>query len=507
MKILLAGPGTGKTTNIKNIITAHGDGSRFLVLSFTNATVHELQKSLKDQQVTESNCMSLHKFAVKYNHDKHRHVLLPIEENELRKIAIGANIAFDLLCDFLSCTTFDQMIDRFVIYAKANPLYLKEKLAGYDSLIVDEYQDFNPHEQALIDILISTITTSYVLGDDDQCIYDFKDASADKIISFNNDSSNEKITHTHICYRCPDSVVEHATNLISQNRNRVAKEWRKSSKAGTVTHEQLNTLDDVAKSILEKIISISDDDILILTPVEFAVEPLVSLLERNGVAFTNYFEKKIPIRLIAKVWEARSIFGDHKYLNLVLLGYVKLTARKNFYECVKRHYAAGKDYDELFALLVSKLPTEIKDVTLDLPTFLQQEAYIEVFSLFQKARGESENEKLENLFKEIEQEDSERIKIMSIHKSKGLGADHVFIVGINEGILPNKTKGNDSLESQRRLFYVGMTRTKKSLTLISNLRLEGKYVNRVNKTDFRFDGKSGLWVGKSSRFISELKLL
>jgi superfamily I DNA/RNA helicase len=142
-----------------------------------------------------------------------------------------------------------------------------------------------------------------------------------------------------------------------------------------------------------------------------------------------------------------------------------------------------------------------------LAAFLQQETYAGLFSLFQKARGESENEKLENMFKEIEQEDDKRIRIMSIHKSKGLGADHVFMVGVNEGILPNKTKGNDSLESQRRLFFVGMTRTKKSLTLISNLRIEGRHVNRVNKADFKFDRKSRLWVGKSSTFISELKLV
>src|SRR3989344_204133 len=163
MKILLAGPGTGKTTNIKNIVSAHGDGSKFLILSFTNATVDDLKNNLQEQGVTESNCMTLHKFAVKYNHDNSRHVLERKEVDELYWISKGTQIMFNDLCNFLVCTTFDQMIERFVGYAKTNPLYLKEKLSNYDTLIVDEYQDFNVAEQELIDVLIEKIETSYVL--------------------------------------------------------------------------------------------------------------------------------------------------------------------------------------------------------------------------------------------------------------------------------------------------------------------------------------------------------
>jgi len=110
------------------------------------------------------------------------------------------------------------------------------------------------------------------------------------------------------------------------------------------------------------------------------------------------------------------------------------------------------------------------------------------------------------MFKEIEEMEEKNIKIMSIHKSKGLGADYVFMIGLNEGILPNRKRGNDSMESQRRLFYVGMTRAKKQLYLYSNIKIEGKHVNKVNKDDFKYDYKSKDWNGKSSSFISELKL-
>lgn len=506
MKILLAGPGTGKTTNIKKIISDHGNGSKFLVLSFTNATVNDLLNSLKDQGISENNCMTLHKFAVKYNHDHSRHVLVKKEIVELMQISKGTQIGFNDLCSFLNCTTFDQMIERFVVYAKANPLYIQEKLIDFDTLIIDEYQDFNPTEQSLIDLLISKINISYVLGDDDQCIYDFKDASSDKIISFHSDPNNEIITHEHKCYRCPDIVVEHATNLIINNKKRVSKKWEKSGKPGEIKYKQLISFEDVANEIIKIIPSLNGDDVLILSPVKFAVEPLIKLFVENDIDFTNYFSQKVPDELITKSWEVKSIFGNFQYLNLVLLGYLCLSNRKKFYELLKNQYDKGADFGVLFQLLEKNLPERIKDFQLSLDDFLSQDYYSDILMLYQNSLGVTPEEKIENIFREIENQEEKNIKVMSIHKSKGLGSSHVFILGLNEGILPNKKEGNDTIESQRRLFYVGITRAKKQLFLFSNIRIEGRYANTVNKSDFKYNHRNKSWNGKASSFISELKL-
>ena len=114
MKILLAGPGTGKTRGIENIIKSKGNFDSVLIISFTNATVEDLKKSLIPIGVSPENCMTLHKFAVKYNHDKSRHVLDMLEISELSQISKSTSIGFDDLCNFFSATTFDQMIARFV---------------------------------------------------------------------------------------------------------------------------------------------------------------------------------------------------------------------------------------------------------------------------------------------------------------------------------------------------------------------------------------------------------
>ena len=508
MKILLAGPGTGKTTNIKTIIEQKPDLSAVLILSFTNATVNDLKKSLLPIGVSEDSCMTLHKFAVKYNHDKSRHVLEFLEETELRQISHQTEIGFNELCNFLSATTFDQMIERFVVFAKANPAYLKDKLAKYSTLIVDEYQDFNENEQALIDLLTNEIEEIYILGDDDQCIYDFKDASNKKIIELYSDPAHEKVAHENNCYRCPDIVVEKATKLIKNNVKRVDKEWKKTNKPGSLTVKQFATNADGSDYILDEVQKILkssvEDQILILSPVGFFVDDLVERFSQTNIEYRNYFAGKISPGLIIKSWALKILFGQFKYLNLVLIGYKVLNNRAKYYSIIKKQYDTGQNFDELYQTIKSRLADENKIEYDSIVKALETEYFKELAGLYEKSKGDTENEKLENLFVSIDEEPEQRVSIMSIHKSKGLGAEHVFMIGLIEGIIPNKARGNDTIENQRRLFYVGMTRAKKSLHLISSIKLKGEFANRVNKPDFKFDYRSKMWNGRSSRFIEEI---
>lgn len=507
MKILLAGPGTGKTTKIKEIIKSEGDGSKFLIISFTNATVNDLQQSLREQNITEKNCMTLHKFAVKYNHDKQRVILSPTEELILKKISQKLEIDFDTYCDSLTCTTFQQMIKRFVEFSNTNKTYLSNNLSDFDTLIVDEYQDFNPLEQQLIDLLVEYFKEVYILGDDDQCIYDFKDASSEKIISFYNDGLIEKLPHENICYRCPDLVVNYGSNLISNNKNRVEKEWKTNNIEGSVKYIQANTLEEMSEDIVKNISGIpSDESIIILSPVKFLIEPLISRLNESGIEYENLFNPLLPEKLEIKAWEVKSLYGNFRELNLIFLSYSLLTNRKKFYELLKEMFDKGLDYEKLYEDISKKIPSEMTNSDQDIEDYLSSERYAEIKSLYEESKGDNENEKLLNLFRQNDEIVSKTIRVMSIHKSKGLGADNVFIIGLVQGILPNAQRGNDSLESQRRLLYVGITRTKKRLFLYSSIKLEGKFVNKVDKSSFKFSYKDRLYDGMASSFINELKL-
>lgn len=508
MKILLAGPGTGKTTKISSLIDEKTNARNILILSFTNATVNDLIRDLSAKGISGDNCMTLHKFAVKYNHDKFRHILNRFETEKLEYIATGTEVSFEQLCDFLSCTTFDQMIKRFVSYAKHNKVYLKEKLEDFTTIIVDEYQDFNPTEQSLIDLLIEEIPDSYILGDDDQCIYDFKDASTDKIIELHK--THEAIKHDHICYRCPDKIIRHATNLIKNNSKRINKDWNVSGKSGELKYIQFITQDAVAEYVIkeiQKIISESPDDkVLILSPMRFATREIVEKMEDLNIKHSNYCVDTIPDSLVIESWKLKSIFGEYKYLNLLLLGYKLSTNRKKLYELIKNHLAKGQNISELYNFLHSKLPPEVTSTYSSIEEVLSKPEFSELLVLYDRAEGNNQEEKLEALFKLSEKEDGENIKLMSIHKSKGLGADHIFMIGLTEGIIPNKKRGIDTIESQRRLFYVGMTRTKKNLHLLSAVAIEGRDARKANFSDFKYNVGTRVFNGRASRFIEELGL-
>lgn len=507
MKVLLAGPGTGKTAKIEEIVQKRKSGKDVLVISFTNATVEELKNKLGKVGVDDTNCMTLHKFAVKYNHDSSRHVLAQFEERLIKKISKNTEMSFDGICDFIQVTNFDQMIGRFVEFAKINTHYLKDKLAEYKILIVDEYQDFNPFEQALIDLLIELFDESIVLGDDDQCIYDFKDASSDKLIAFSKDNSNEKLEHLHICYRCPDIIVEKATKLIKNNKNRIDKEWKKAGNSGNLVYRQFANFSDVAEFIVSELKNkLSDKEkVLILSPVQFAVEDISKALDSAEIEFNNFFIGLVPQELMIKSWLLKSIEGDFKYANLLMFGYLNLKEKKKLYDLLKKQKRTGKNTEELLEL-VENVSVVLKS-KLTFREVLETEEFKELKELFEKAEGITTNEKLKNLFRKIEKEVEKNIKIMSIHKSKGLDADHVFMVGLNEGILPNKKLGDDSIEGQRRIFYVGMTRARKNLYLLSNNKIQGKDARRMNFEEFKPDRNTrstGLWNARASRFISEL---
>lgn len=508
MKVLLAAPGTGKTTKISSLIKGKENPQSILILSFTNATINDLLRDLGSAGITDQNCMTLHKFAVKYNHDKFRYVLNKLEIDKLEYIAAGTAKSFNELCDFLSVTTFDQMIERFVSYAKHNKAYLQEKLSQFDTLIVDEYQDFNPAEQALIDLLIEQIGDVYILGDDDQCIYDFKDASTDRIIELHG--AHESLEHEHICYRCPDKVVHHATTLIKLNTKRVDKPWNKFGKAGELFSNQFSTTEDVANYVcteVQKIIAETPNEaVLILSPVQFAARDVAEKLNELGITYKNYFVPAIPEALIVKSWKLKALFGKHQYLNLLLLAYKLLSSRKKLYELVKKHIEAGQDFAELHKLVESRLPEEMKKGYASIEEALADPELSELADLYSNAKGDNEEEKLQALFVQTEEADDQKIKLMTIHKSKGLGAEHVFMIGLTEGIIPNKKRGTDSIESQRRLFYVGMTRAKKNLHLLSSVKIKGSDARTVNIDDFRFNRQTRTWDGRASRFIEELGL-
>ena len=349
MKILLAGPGTGKTTHIKDIIRSeYSSATRVLVISFTNVTVNDLAGDFSDYPAVR--CYTLHSYALRINHLTDRYILdgsteAPIIEN----LAEDLGVDLGYICELLGCITFDAMVTECLRFLGSNPTYAAEKIGKLDLLIVDEYQDFNAVERQLIDMIAGYAAECIVLGDDDQSIYGFKDADPDGIISLYNSANAQKIEHDNRCHRCPDAVVASATALIRRNRNRIPKEWIPTGKSGEIAFRQFLTPNDTNRFIISEIASLRTKmkapSILVLSPVGFYVRELIDLFQEAEMDFVDFWENTVPEDTCAKVWWIRAIFTPRALLNMVLLSsiatqYHKRLFKTAFTEAIKKNFDA-----------------------------------------------------------------------------------------------------------------------------------------------------------------------
>ena len=523
-KILLAGPGTGKTTKVKkDFLGEVKDFSKVLVLSFTNATINDLIKSFaKDGlPIDAKNCMTLHSYALRINHHGDLHVLNTYEERVVKNMARLLGVNFKLFCQMLDCITYDQMITDFIGFAKNNPVYLKDKVGEIELLIVDEFQDFNEIEQSLVHLIAEYAKDTLILGDDDQCIYDFKEATSDGIVALYNDSAIEKIGHENVCHRCADDIVEKSARLISNNQKRIAKDWHPSGIEGKVHFQQHRTMPETIAWAVEEMKRVRAENpkasILALAPVALAVETLPEALDNAAVPFVNFFGDNIDLPTYQLIWKLRLVYTKYKLLNLILtVCAADLSAYKKakFRRVLKKHAGNGFTFANVFPDAQEFLDAEILsyvETQPDFETLLQSEPWSALWEMLSKIEESDAGKKLEKIDRYAKPPVSfnpEAVNIMSIHKSKGLEATHVFIFGLVDGILPRKTDGAENMETQRRLMFVGMTRAKNFLYLLSTIRWDAKHVHLLGKEKFvpvRAAG-SRHYNAITSPFIAELNL-
>lgn len=527
IKILLAGPGTGKTAKIsREFIKQRENTKKILILSFTNATINDLLTFFEENkiEINGDNCMTLSKFSLRINPSKDLHVFNDREKNIIEKYAKELGIDFEVICKLLGCITFEQMITKCNDYIETNPVYIKEQLSNYDLLIIDEYQDFNEEERKLLKKISDVIGDTIILGDDDQSIYGFKNADPDGIISLYNDKTVEKIEHDNICYRCPPDVIKACVNLIKNNKNRIDKNWKTSKTTNGLFVIQMRTTQEAGEYITSFVkkhgLNELSHGLMVLAPFRFIGEELSSFFEENGVPYLNWYTNDTSDSLLKKIWELRTIFGAHKLLNLLLLSNSKMsslsrTNKSKFISSVKEIFNSDaenmKDISTAFKNIIDNqvvIDSLSKAVSVDdyIGYYPEDKKLISLFAVGHKKEVQHNLEKLEILLNPPQVFDKNKVNILSIHKSKGLQANHVFVLGLVEGFLPNETKGIETIEAQRRSLFVAMSRTRDSLHLLSTIYSESKHVFRYgDKCKFSFDPKTKKYKGASSSFLSEIR--
>jgi superfamily I DNA/RNA helicase len=405
-----------------------------------------------------------------------------------------------------------ELIPIALRYLRYNPESLYRK--KFKQVIVDEYQDLNKAEQVLIDILAEDANLS-IAGDDDQSIYGFKYAHPEGIIRFDSFHPN---THDEVlvdCRRCPKSIVQVAKELISRN-NRYPKELNEMQDSidGEIQilqwKGQRKEADGIAKIVRYYVENeeISPGDVLILAQRQSIADMISEELRKLNLEVINYYNDNILRDNVAQ--ERFTLLGlianpEDRVALRWWLGQGSANWRAAPYSRLREHCEQSGDslnealkkmrrgilhldrcqplidqYSRLIdikANIGDKVGIGLVDECF--PEDMTECSQLRKIALGIVEKDTTSKELLKRLREElthpeISHERSE-ISIMSLHKAKGLEADLVIVLSCIEGLIPliDETKTpneqQDELEEGRRLFYVGITRTKKILFLSSVL--------------------------------------
>ena len=433
---------------------------------------------------------------------------------------------------------FDDLLLLPIELFKNNPETLDKYQDLYKYLLIDEYQDTNEAQYILTKLLCAKHRKITCVGDDSQSIYSFRGANYKNILNFEKDYQDAKTILLEENYRSTSTILDAANQVIKNNLQRKDKNlWTNRGVGEKIKYYRAYNERDEAQYVIRKVKELvnrgteyQDISVLYRTNAQSRVleeEMLKENLPYRVIGSFYFYSRKEIKDLIAylrlihnskdNVSLLRVINTPKRGIGLKTIENLTEQADLNgtsIYEAI----SSGKELEfkstiEKLKLLSDELTlTELIDKVLDasgLRSELEAEKSLEAevrlenleeFKSITKSFEEREGLiSLEDFLLEISlisdveeyKDDPNRISLMTVHSVKGLEFNHVFVVGMEEGIFPhmNSLMENSELEEERRLCYVAITRAKDDLHLI----------NARRRTLF---GKEQ--INPVSRFISEI---
>lgn len=429
---------------------------------------------------------------------------------------------------------FDDMLLLCYELLSKRPDILKLWQNKYRYILVDEFQDINMLQYDIVKLLASPSCNLFIVGDDDQSIYSFRGAKPEIMLNFPIDYPDSKRVLLNINYRSNKYIINCACKLIAHNKTRYAKELTANIKSGSqIVVEQFETMSEQYMRLADELLRLLEKkenlfDMCILVRTNLGAGAIIKKLMEYNIPFIagdnlpNIYDHWItqdivsyirialgetnrglylriinrPTRYIGRdcfdnpdvnIREVKKYYEDKEWIlnrfdqleyDLAMLVKMKPFAAIQYirrgigYEDFLKEYAAQRKMkqEELLDIL-----DELQESTRGFNT------YSEWFIHMKEYKEELKKQANNNKFKK-----KNGIHIMTMHGSKGLEFSTVFILDANEGITPHKKSVlPESIEEERRLFYVAMTRAKKQLYIFS-------FKQRYNK------------AMAPSRFIAEL---
>jgi DNA helicase-2/ATP-dependent DNA helicase PcrA len=441
-------------------------------------------------------------------------------------------------------------------YLKDNPAAPERNL--YDYVLVDEYQDLNKAEQGVVDLLCAAANLC-IVGDDDQSLYSFKFAHPAGIREF---PTTHPITTSHQiieCRRCPTRIVQMANSLIAYNRDREPRQLTPTSQngPGDIAIMQYQTLEQEAVAIADLIADLVNNqgyapqEILVLAQRRSVGNPIHDALTGRNIPSKSYYqegaleshaaqERLAILKLVVNPQDRIALrwllgFGSGDFRTGA---YARIRARCEETGMTPWNLMAALADGNLQIAHTHHLVARFKVIRDEISDLGQadniqgfvgrwlgtQVAADEPFQILARelsAGAETPPRLLEALIAAVSlpdiPPDVAEVRIMSLHKSKGLSSPVVIIAGCVEGLLPTAPDREASpaereaqLEEQRRLFFVGLTRVKAMpgdnrpgvlvLTSGRSMLLADALQEKVRPAKVQY----GRAIVHTSRFISEL---
>ena len=409
----------------------------------------------------------------------------------------------------------------------------------YKYILVDEYQDTNRTQFEIISLLAEKHRNLCVVGDDDQSIYSWRGATPSNIIDFNEIYPEAKSVTLDQNYRCSGVVVNAASSMIAHNRKRVEKKlWTANPIGEKITYriESDGELEAwwVAQTIIDELGSFSLSDVAVFYRTNSQSRAIEEALRRENLSYTIYgtvrFYDRAEIKDLMGYLRVLVNPADDISLKRVIntptrgIGAVAIESLER--EAMNAGVPMIKALEDAAAVggrgkakltVFWDLLTDLKGSILKAPLESVVEILLEATNYTEHLRKKYPDlaeEKIENVHElaaglaefqkrnpesglaewlqsvtlsSSEKGDGTGVSLMTLHMAKGLEFNRVYIVGLEDGLLPHRSSMDDpwDIEEERRLFYVGMTRTKQKLSLLSAWQRR-VYANTMANAPSRF---------------------
>ena len=397
--------------------------------------------------------------------------------------------------------------------------------ARYKYICVDEAQDTSKIQHEIIK-LIAQGNNLFMVGDEDQSIYGFRAAYPKALLNFRYDYLNPYILRMERNYRSTTQIVEKAQSFISQNKGRYKKNMTAERGDGeAVTLEQVDSREMQYMRLLE-IAKTADRETAFLYRDNESSVVLIDLLLRNGVPFRlrkpemNFFGNRVVKDIVAYLSLALNENDANSFSQICNKGIIYLKNQQKDYaikNCKFNHMSVYDAIEGQMQYLKERQRDRADDLrsvmsrvanakTSDAILVLMNSGYedylrknhldsgkVEILSILAKQEPDilkflKRLEELENLIeKGFYSTASNTVILSTIHSSKGLEYDSVYMIDVYDGRFPSsrpnifsRSKDNaDGEQEERRLFYVGITRAKNRLTLFGIKGRDSIFIDQI----------------------------